>query len=137
MAGLLLDTHTWLWLESGIAEIRPAARAQMEKAATEHRLFLSAISLLELANMYRRGRITLPIPLEIWLDQSLSQPGISLLPLTPPIAVETTRLPHDFQGDPADRLIASTARVHQLTLCTRDKALLRFGRQGLYRTLTI
>ena len=137
MAGYLLDTHTWLWLESGLAEIRSTARSHMEKAASEHQLFLSAISLLELANMFRRRRVTLPIPLEVWLDRSLSPPGISLLPLTPAIAVETTHLPDNFRGDPADRLIAATARVHQLTLCTRDKALLRFGRQGLYRTLTI
>jgi PIN domain nuclease of toxin-antitoxin system len=42
-----------------------------------------------------------------------------------------------FHGDPGDRLLAAAALSHELALCTHDKQLLRFGRQGLYKALKV
>jgi PIN domain nuclease of toxin-antitoxin system len=135
--GILLDTHVWLWLELGEDHFTAAQLRQLNAAAVNLHLFVSAISLLEVANLHRRGRVTLPIPLDSWFEQTLTQAGISLLQITPKIAVETALLPEEFHGDPADRLIASTARVENLTLCTHDKSLLSFGKKGLYRTMPV
>jgi PIN domain nuclease of toxin-antitoxin system len=40
---------------------------------------------------------------------------MNLYPLTAEIAVESSFLPGDFHGDPADRLIVATARIGNLT----------------------
>lgn len=99
-------------------------------------LFLSSISLFEVANAYSRGRLHLPArTLEDWLQANLRSPGVRLLPLTPEIAVQTTRLPDTFHGDPGDRVLAATAQVGGLTVVTHDKALVQFGRQGLFTVL--
>jgi PIN domain nuclease of toxin-antitoxin system len=135
--GILLDTHAWLWLEMGEEHFTPAQKRQLQASAVNLHLYVASISLLEIANMHRRGRISLPISLDSWFEQTLSQAGITILQVTPKIAVETTLLPESFHGDPADRLIAATARVENLTLCTHDKALLAHGKQGLYRTLPV
>ncbi len=134
---ILLDTHTWVWFEQGEERLPIKARQQIEKAAWGGSLYIAAISLLEIANQHRRGRIQLSIPLEQWFSQTLNPQGVQIIPLTPAIALETTLLPELFHGDPADRLIASTARVENLTLYTHDKAILRFGKQGLLHTVAI
>lgn len=53
---------------------------------------------------------------------ALDARGVRVLPITPDIAVESTRidLPH---GDPADRLIAATALTHGAVLVTADERL--------------
>lgn len=109
----------------------------MDAASANEGLFVSAISLLEVANMDRRKRVLLPIPLQAWLGRAFYTGAIHLLPITPEIASETAALPEAFHGDPADRIIAATARVEDLTLCTHDKLLLMFGKQGLFKTLAI
>jgi PIN domain nuclease of toxin-antitoxin system len=134
---ILLDTHAWAWFEQGEERLPIKARQQIEKAAWAGSLYIAAISLLEIANQHRRGRIQLSIPLKQWFAETLNHRGMQIVPLTPEIALETTLLPESFHGDPADRLIASTARVENLTLYTHDKAILRFGKQGLLHTVAI
>jgi PIN domain nuclease of toxin-antitoxin system len=135
--GILLDTHAWLWLATGDAIVPAAVRKTLEKIEARGGLYVSAISLLEIANMARRNRIQLPVNLNEWFERALSEANIGLLPITPEIAAETAVLPESFQGDPADRLIAATARVESLTLCTHDKDLLRFAKTGLFRALIV
>ena len=57
-----------------------------------------------------------------WLEGALAQDRVELLPLTPAIAVTSTQL-GNFQGDPADRLIAATAIVHSAKLVTQDQRI--------------
>jgi PIN domain nuclease of toxin-antitoxin system len=134
-AGILLDTHAWIWLAAGDEKLPAATRRTLEKYEASGQLFVAAITLLEIANMSRRGRVILPLPLEEWLTRALSEASIGLIALSPRIAAETALLPEEFHGDPADRLIVATARVENLTLCTHDKEVLRHARKGLFRAL--
>ena len=135
--GVLLDTHDWLWLATGDEKLPASARKVLEKLEARGGLYVSAISLLEIANMARRNRIQLPVNLNEWFERALAEANIGLLPITPEIAAETAALPESFHGDPADRLIGATARVENLTLCTHDKDLLRFAKTGLFRALMV
>jgi PIN domain nuclease of toxin-antitoxin system len=72
-----------------------------------------------------------------WFKISQRSPGVRLIDISPEIALDTMKLPLSFHGDPGDRIIAATARVNGLTLCTHDRDLLRFGKQGLMRTLKV
>ncbi len=53
-----------------------------------------------------------------------------MLPLTPRILIESTRLPGGLHLDPVDRILVATARELGLTLVTRDKLLLAYARKG-------
>lgn len=132
---LLLDTHVWIWLMEGHERLRPDVREAIQRAVPEQLLSVSAISVWEVAMLEARGRIVFDVDCTIWVSQALSAPGLSLTPLRPDIAVASTRLPGDFHGDPADRIIAATARQSGCTLITADEAILRYAESGHLRVL--
>lgn len=135
--GLLLDTHTWFWLANRELALKPALVALLEDALAKDRLFVCSISLLELANAERRSRLESSVDLSVWIERALRRPGPRILEITPAIALETMRLPADFHGDPGDRLIAATARVHALTLLTHDRLLLQFAKSGALKAYKV
>ena len=49
--------------------------------------------------------------------------------------IDSTTLPGRPPKDPADRIIAASARQYGHTVVTRDSELLPYGRQGFLRTL--
>lgn len=116
---LLLDTNAWIRLTQNPSELSTAARQALIAETT---LALSPISIIEVAQLQTRNRLSLTQPLEEWMSHALP-PFIQLLEITPAIACDAYRIP-DFHGDPADRIIAATARTHHLTLVTSDKALI-------------
>ncbi len=136
-SGLLLDTHTWLWLESGTLTAIPEVIEEIRQATHERKLMLCSFSLTEVAHQIARKRLTLARPLLSWFQNSLRPPGPLLLDISPEIATATVHLPETFHGDPGDRILAATAIVHGLTICTHDDLLLRFGKQGLFRSLKV
>jgi predicted nucleic acid-binding protein len=69
------------------------------------------------------------------LDPASLGPPLRLAPITPEVAVESTRLPEPFHHDPVDRLLTATARVDGLTLMTRDRRILDYAAQGHVRAL--
>jgi len=50
--------------------------------------------------------------------------GITIKPISLEIAAYTTYFPPDFPNDPADRIIAATARAEGLPLVTADQRML-------------
>ena len=131
---LLLDTHVWIWLmNDGPQEIQAAALSRIEDSRTP--LYVAAISAWEAAMLEAKGRIRLPVDCLEWIHRALNAPRLSLLALTPGIAVASTRLPGDVHGDPADRILLATAREHNLVLVTRDERLLAYGTTGYVTTL--
>ncbi len=133
----LLDTHTWIWLALDRTRIRVAADVVLREAGYRSDLCISSISLFEIANLVDRKRIDLKMPLRDWFHINFSASALTIVPVTPEIALASLSLPPDFHRDPNDRLIASTAIAHDLILCTRDEYLIRFGKQGVYRYLEI
>ncbi|HVV68636.1 MAG TPA: type II toxin-antitoxin system VapC family toxin [Gammaproteobacteria bacterium] len=129
MKGLLLDTHIWIWLMEGSKEINHKQRKMINEAAQQSVVGIAAISIWEAAMLVEKGRIKLEKPLLAWVQEALALPGVELKPLTPEIAVESSQLPGNFHGDPADRLIVATARMHQLTLLTQDKKILDYAKK--------
>lgn len=59
------------------------------------------------------------------------------MPVASQIAIDAALLPDGLRGDRVYRLIAATARVHGLVLCTYDDKLLRFGQRGIYKSLEV
>jgi len=92
-------------------------------------LLLSVISVWEVGLLDSKGRLDLFTPCEQWVREALATPGLTLVPLTPEIAVLSTRLPGDFHSDPADRIIAATARITGARLATCDRKMIAYARQ--------
>ena len=79
-----------------------------------------------MAKLVEYGRLELPVPMKEWFEEALGYPGISLLPLSPEIAIESTQLPGEFHRDPADQIIVATARIHDITLVTVDSKIVDY-----------
>jgi len=122
---IILDTHIWIWWVHGDSRLT-ISQAEVITAHEEADIGVSAISCWEIAKLVEYGRLTLPCSLESWFEQALSYPGIRLLPLTPKIVIESTRLPGDFHRDPADQMIVATARIFDCPLVTSDRKIVNY-----------
>jgi PIN domain nuclease of toxin-antitoxin system len=133
---LLLDTHVWIWLMDGTAgKLSSATLRKIQAAAGKGRVFVSAISVWEVATLEAKGRLTLSMDCRTWVDRALAAPGVQLATMTPDIAVDSSRLPGSIHGDPADRILIATARALNSSLVTRDDQILSYSRKGHVRTL--
>lgn len=134
---ILLDSHVFVWLANGEPGFSSDARALIRSAYDADALFLSPISVWEIALKASRGQLQFDRPLRPWMQESLRSARVQLVPVTTEIALDCAELPADFHGDPADRLIASTARVTGNLLLTEDKKLLALARKGYFRAQPI
>jgi PIN domain nuclease of toxin-antitoxin system len=134
-AGLLLDTHTFLWMVEGHSHLGAESAIKLNQASREDRIAVSAITPWEIAVLAAKKRIDLHRdPLE-WVSAALSLPGVHLVGLEPEIAVASAGLPFDMHADPADRILVATARHLGATLVTADKPLLDLGKKGFFRVI--
>jgi len=93
VSGVLLDTHALVWLMVGDGRLSPAVAEVVQQAAATNQVYVSAITPWEIAMLVARNRLTFASDIRTWLDQALSQPGITLASLIPAIAVDSVRLP--------------------------------------------
>ena len=115
---LLLDTHIWLW---GMLEPdRLGARTLSELRDATNEIWLSPISTWEALLLHTKGKIHLRVDLAEWLTESTA--AMREAPLTHEIALVAQQL--NLHQDPADRFLAATAKVLDLTLVTADERLL-------------
>lgn len=135
---LVLDTHVWIWLMKGEAErFSTTCRIAIEQASETGSLGVAAISVWEVGMLEAKGRVRFAEPCLDWVRKALTAPGLHLLPLTPEIAVESSHLPGTIHRDPADRMLAATARILGGVLVTHDQQLLDYGSQGFVSTLRV
>lgn len=109
----------------------------IEQSAKQGKIRISAISVWEIGMLEARGKIKFTVNCIDWVNEALSAPGISLEPLSPEIAIESSRLPGDFHGDPADRIIVATARKLGATLVSSDKEILEYSEEGYIKILPV
>ena len=131
----LLDTHAWLWSVLDHPRLSRRARAALSALSAQERVGLAAISLKEASWHLARERVVIDErfgPWALWLRAAASSPQLDVLPLTVDVAIESEQLGDSFPADPADCLIAATARVHDLTLITSDTDI---RKSGAVRTL--
>ncbi len=135
MSLALLDTHVWIWLLNGDQKLNPKALKAVERSLSGEAVLLSAISPWEVAMLVSKGRLTLDRDVGEWVQQAIKIQGFRVEPISPEIAVASTRLPGNIHSDPADRLIAATARHLGAILITDDQLLLDYGTAGHLKTL--
>jgi PIN domain nuclease of toxin-antitoxin system len=112
----LLDTHALIW--AAIDDDRLGSAAARAIATTPHdQLAIADISLLEISQLFRKGALEFDVSAGSVFRTMLTH--VTVLPITLDIALAapTLALP---PGDPYDRLIVATAKVHRLPLITKD-----------------
>ena len=119
---LLLDTHIWLWSLREPHRLGRRTRHELESGNNE--LWLSPVSTWEAFLLNARGRIRLHGDLGEWLERATAH--LLEAPLTHEIVLAAQQLPLSHP-DPADRFLAATAQVLDLTLVTADERLLGLG----------
>lgn len=70
-----------------------------------------------------RGRLRVQGTTEAAIGDLVEATGVEIREITPGIAALATQFPEGFSRDPADRLIAATARAEGLALVTKDKEI--------------
>lgn len=118
MTAVLLDTHAWVWSFADEAQLSPAARAAIQQADTVH---VSPITFFEIGQKVRLGKWPAMAPHAARLAGILRDQGGIIAPFTPEICLHAS-LRDWAHRDPFDRLIASTAELHGLTLISKDPA---------------
>lgn len=118
---LLLDTHIWIWFLQ--SPERLASRVRKELVDPTNERWLSPVSTWEALSLHCKRRIVLGPDFLVWLEQSA--PGFQQAVLTHEIVLAAEKL--SLHQDPADRFIAATAQVLDLTLVTADQRLLGLG----------
>lgn len=133
---ILLDTHVWVWYFEGARE-KFARRIEsvIEAAANRGEVFISSISVWEIALLEAHRRLELSQDVRAWVARALALPGVRLKGLSPAVAIESTRLPGSLHRDPADRILVSTARQTGASIVTNDRRILAYAKQGHVRVI--
>ena len=118
---LLLDTHIWIWSLIEPVQLTSDVRAALE--SDENELWLSPISTWETLLLAERGRISVEGEPQALVARMLKAGPFHEASLTHAVAQESRRLKL-AHSDPADRFIAATAAVYDLTLVTADARLI-------------
>jgi PIN domain nuclease of toxin-antitoxin system len=120
---ILLDTHIWVWWIQQDPRLSREAMEYLDSLDSQE-IGVSAISCWEVATLHSLGRIVFQPTLEEWMDSALVRTGITLIPLSPSIAIESAQLPGEFHRDPADRILVATARILACLMVTADEKIL-------------
>ena len=121
---VLLDTHIWIWSQESPEKLgRKTNRLILNPKTT---LYVSTISTLEIARLISIGTIQITGSLLSWITDTLDLLMGETVSISHEIATEAYKLPSGFHKDPADRILAATARIHELVLLTADDRILAY-----------
>ena len=130
MVPMLLDTCAALWMTKN----QPLSDEFVDAIdlASDHGdpIFISPISVWEVALQMTKGRMTIATTTQVWFDDLKTTPGIVFADLSAPILLDSVALPDFNTNDPADRIIVATARTLTLRIVTRDRKILDYAARG-------
>jgi PIN domain nuclease of toxin-antitoxin system len=131
----LLDTCAAIWI-SKRAPLAPEAIFRLAQCRSNgDPSFVSSVTAWEIAMLVSRGRMNETKGAGRWYADFLSEGGFVEQPVTTDIFVASCFLPEPLHKDPFDRILVATAREHDFTIITRDRAILAYGAAGHVRTL--
>jgi PIN domain nuclease of toxin-antitoxin system len=72
----LLDTHAWVWWVTEDRRLSARAKSRIEASLSQQDLWLSLISVWEVAKKVEKQQLVLDRTLDQWLDAALTRPGL-------------------------------------------------------------
>ena len=121
---MLLDTHPLYWWMTGQTRRLTRAQNRVIDHATDHApLLVSPLSMFEIANLVRQGRVGVSIDRLQGLLEAIAAAPVTQLDLTTDEALMAMRVPESIT-DPIDRMLCGTARYLEVPLITSDRAII-------------
>jgi len=121
---VLLDTHTFLWFNSGAATLSARARRAIEDPRNEP--LLSVACIWEIAIKKSLRKLELDVDLAELVQQGAIDSGIALLDVGARHALAVEALPFHHR-DPFDRLLIAQALIEDVAIVTRDPEFDAYG----------
>ena len=134
-APLLLDTCAIIWIANEQTVADGALDGLRRAHAAGEAVYVSPITAWEIGLLVARGRMNLLMTPDRWFERLLQAPGLRLAEMSPDLLIASSFLPGSPPRDPADRIIAATAREYGYRLVTRDRPLLDYAEQGHIQAL--
>ena len=122
MPSYLLDTNALLWLLWNDPRLGPVARAVIADLA--NRVFVSPVTIYEIAYKHAKGRLEKPVPED--LTAAAAERGLFMLNLTVSQSERAGRMDYSNSA-PKDRMLVVQALTEGLTLITADADMLRYS----------
>ena len=118
---LLLDTHVILWSAAEPEKLPSKIAEELEKKLNE--LWFSPISVWEILLLAEKRRVVIKADHEKSIRKMFKKLPFREAAINQEVAIQSRKinLPHQ---DPADRFLAATAIVYDLTLVTADRRLI-------------
>ncbi|MCZ6876148.1 MAG: type II toxin-antitoxin system VapC family toxin [bacterium] len=120
----LLDTHILVYWFASRSRLSTSQLEILRQASPTEPLWVSDISLWEIATLHSLGRIRLSLPLRDWLQAATAPPLVQRLGITPAVAATVAALPDSFHRDPGDRIIVASAQILGATLLSHDQRII-------------
>ena len=118
---LLLDTHVLLW--SLLEPDRLKEDVAFELNIPSNEIWLSPITTWEIMILVEKGRVILNQAPKTWIRRIFEKIPFKQARINHEVAIQSRLMDLSHQ-DPADRFLAATAMVYDLTLVTADSRLL-------------
>jgi PIN domain nuclease of toxin-antitoxin system len=121
---ILLDTCTFLWLITDDTALPASARNVF--LDPDNDVYLSAVSVWEIAVKHSLGKLPLPVSPDRFIPSQRESHGITSLPLEEQAVLYLSKLPQ-LHRDPFDRVLVCQAIQHELTLLTPDPLITQYA----------
>ncbi len=124
---IILDTHAWIWFVNDPQQLSVRARKAIADAMPTRSIYISSISVWEMAMLAGVGRIELTIDAQDWIAKSEALPFFNFVPVDNATFLRSVFLPGYPHADPADRVIIATAMIHGFPVITKDEKIRRYS----------
>lgn len=121
---LLLDTCAFLWAMEEPDRLPETVTGYFDDPGCT--LYLSAVTVWEIAVKCGLGKLDLPDSPEVFLPKAIQEFRLTPLPLQVAEAVLVAKLPAHHR-DPFDRMLLCQAMAHNLTILTPDRLIRQYG----------
>lgn len=124
---ILLDTHAWIWFVNDPRQLSERARDAISEATTKRSIYISSISVWEVALLVATGRLELTIDVQDWIAKSEALPFFTFVPVDNATFLRSVLLPGPLHADPADRVIIATAIMKGIPVVTKDERIRKYA----------
>ena len=119
----ILDTHTFIWLDSDPGRVPAGVLAYLHDPAYD--VYLSVASIWEMVIKSMTGKLQLRAPVEDIVADHLRLTPLRLLPVRADHAYRILGLPA-VHRDPFDRMLVAQAQVENAVLLTDDPLIRQY-----------
>jgi len=132
---IVLDTHILVWSLLEPDNIAKKIKEQIASAQSVSSLYISSITLWEIAMLIQKKRISVFERTSDFLKYISRIEGLSVIEISAEIAAESVMLPGAFSSDPADCIIIASTRGIAGSLITRDQKIIEWANQGYLKVI--